>query len=75
MLMPIPIAALSALFGIIATSLFADPTVNLSSGNGSAIIFGEADLVTRIFDLGTVVYTRSVPDLKAAIEASIGAPW
>ena len=68
-------AALSALFGIIATSLFADPIVNLSSGNGNAIIFGEADLVTRIFDLGTVVYTRSVPHLKAAIEASIGAPW
>jgi hypothetical protein len=25
-------------------------------------------------DLGTAVNTRSVPDLRAAIEASIGAP-
>jgi hypothetical protein len=44
--------------------LSADLTVNLSPGNGNAIIF----------NLGTAVYTRSVPDLIAAIEASRGAP-
>ena len=75
MLMPIPIAALSALFGIIATSLFADPIVNLSSGNGSAIMFGEEDLTDTTLDLGTAVYTMSVPALRAAIDASKGAPW
>ena len=51
-LIPIPIVALSALFGIIATSLFADPMVNLSSGNGSAIMFGEEDLTDTTLDLG-----------------------
>ena len=40
-LMPIPIAAVLGFFGIIATSLFAEPIVNLSSDIGNAIIFGE----------------------------------
>ena len=46
-----------SLFGIIATSLFADPMVNLSSDNGSAIMFGEEDLTDTTLDLGTAVYT------------------
>src|SRR6185437_8186232 len=74
-LIPIPIAAVSCFFGVIATILLADPTVNLSSGNGSAMMFGEKALTGTIIDLGTAVYTRSVPDLIAAIEASKGAPW
>jgi hypothetical protein len=72
--MPIPIAALSGLFGITAKSLLEEPTVNLSSGRGRAIIFGEKDLVATILDRGTAVYTRSVPDLSAASEVRRGAP-
>jgi len=62
------------LFGMLATSLLADPMVNLSSGRGNAMIFGEKDLTATIFDLGTAVYRRSIPDLRAAIEVSKGAP-
>src|SRR5215467_7017042 len=72
---PIPMAAESGLLGSIATSRLAEPTVSLSSANGKAIILGDADLTGIIFDLGTAVYTKSVPDLKADSEARIGAPW
>src|SRR5690242_15777355 len=74
-LIPIPIAAVSGFFGVVDKILLADPTVNLPSGKGNAIIFAEADLTGTIFDRGIAVYTRSVPDLRAAIEASKGAPW
>src|ERR671933_175708 len=74
-LIPIPIAALSAFFGIVLINLLTDPAVSLSSGIGKAIIFGEKHLTATRIDLGIAVYTRSVPDLRAAIEASIGAPW
>jgi hypothetical protein len=70
-----PMAAESGLLGSIATSRLAEPTVSLSSANGSAIISGDADLTGITFDLGTAVYTKSVPDLKADNEARIGAPW
>ena len=73
-LIPIPIAAVLGFFGMIAISLLADPIVNLSSGRGNAMIFGEKDLRATIFDLGTAVYRRSTPDLRAAIEVSRGAP-
>ncbi len=74
MLMPIPMAAASARLGSIAASLFAEPTVNLSSGSGSAIMAGENDLTAVIIERGTAVYTKSVPDLSAAIEVRTGAP-
>jgi hypothetical protein len=38
------------------------------------MIFGEKDLTAMIFDLGTAIYRRSTPDLRAAIEVSRGAP-
>src|ERR671925_351505 len=71
---PIPIAAEWGFFGSIEISLFAAPNVNLSSDVGSTIKLGEKALVDRDSDLGTAVYTRSVPDLSAARDASIGAP-
>jgi hypothetical protein len=37
-------------------------------------MFGENDLTGMVIDLGTAVYTKSVPDFRAAIEASTGAP-
>jgi hypothetical protein len=54
-LIPIPIAAVLGFFGIIATSRFAEPIVNLSSDIGNAIIFGEKDLTATMIDLGTAV--------------------
>jgi hypothetical protein len=38
------------------------------------MISGENDLTGIIFDLGTAVYTKSVPDLRAERDARIGAP-
>jgi len=74
MVIPIPTAAESGLFGNIEVSRFAAPRVNLSSGSGSTIAFGDSARVDKIFDLGTAVYTRSVPHRIAAVDASIGAP-
>ena len=54
-LMPIPMAAVSTRFGSMAASLFAEPTVSLSSGSGSAIIAGENDLTEVIIERGTAV--------------------
>lgn len=71
---PIPIAAEWGFFGSIEVSLFAEPKVNLSSEVGSTIKFGEKALADCDSDLGTAVYTRSLPDLSAASDASIGAP-
>lgn len=71
---PIPIAAEWGFFGSIEISLFAAPNVNLSSDVGRTIKLGENALVDSDSDLGTAVYTRSVPDLSAASDASIGAP-
>jgi hypothetical protein len=54
-----PISALSGFFGVIAAILLVYPTVNLSSGNGNAIMFGEKDLTDTMLDLGTAVYEVS----------------
>jgi hypothetical protein len=35
---------------------------------------GEYDLVDSTLMLGTAVYTKSIPDRKAAIDAKTGAP-
>jgi hypothetical protein len=35
---------------------------------------GENDLTAVIIERGTAVYTKSVPDLSAAIEVRTGAP-
>jgi hypothetical protein len=67
-------AAELGFFGSIEASLLAAPRVSLSSDIGNTIAFGDMALVDKVFDLGTAVYTRSVPDLMAASEASIGAP-
>ena len=48
--------------------------MSLSSASGRAIILGDDDLTGIIFDLGTAVYTKSVPDLRADSDARIGAP-
>jgi hypothetical protein len=71
---PIPNAAASGFFGRLDNNHLAERVVNSSVDKGKAIIFGECDLTDTILVLGTAVKTKSVPDLKADSDASIGAP-
>jgi hypothetical protein len=52
---PIPIAAELGFFGSKVPSRFAAPTVNLSSGNGRTIAFGDKALVGIVLDFGTAI--------------------
>ena len=52
---PMPTAAESTRFGSMAASLFAEPTVSLSSGSGRAMSTGENDLTAVIIERGTAV--------------------
>ncbi|GBC73929.1 hypothetical protein HRbin04_01338 [archaeon HR04] len=74
-LKPIPIAALSTLFGSIPLSLLTEPFVSLASGSGSTIMLGLYALKDGAMLSGTATYTRSAPLLYAASAAKSGAPW
>ena len=72
---PIPIAAESSPTGSIPRSFEAEPLVSLASAIGTTIRSGDAALVADTLCFGTAVYTRSEPNLRAARDDSIGAPW
>ena len=72
---PIPIVAESKFFGMAPSNFLTAPRVSFWSTSGITIRLGEMALVDWVLIFGTDVYTKSVPDLKAAKEERIGAPW